>query len=240
LPPIYQQPTADAARSVRTEATWRYWATDEHGDYAVPSATELIEQNGLGEDFSLIPADRVAEKSTIGTQVHHLIANFLESSLLPQGVYEYHERVMDYWSCWWKWFHQHIKEHPDFRAIAIEEKFVLTGDRSGPIPPGGLAGTKDLFDWEDGAYGVTDWKCRRPKKHDGIQLAFYGILAAYNPKLPINIIQLPRIRRRCVYLREGGLAQVKVYNDPWDYSVANAALVVWHARNGNRHIRRKT
>lgn len=186
----------------------------------VPSVTEILRDVGLGLDAQAVPEDMLENKGRIGTIVHAEIARTLTEGFRHR-LYE--ERIMAYLWSWREWY----RKVDPFNVVACEVSFV---------PSHRVAGTMDLLARrkKDGRWILYDWKTRDPKRYDGYQLAGYLGLAALHPAIPYHWSDLANTERIIVSLREWDSARERVFKDPQDFEVFNAACTLWHARKRSR------
>jgi hypothetical protein len=189
-------------------------ATNAEGEKALPSVTQIIQDNNLGFDFSQLPKLDLAWYGDRGTKVH-LACEYLDAGILDWATVD--PRILGFVKSYQLGKHEYKFE------VCESEKLVFD-------PLFRFAGTLDRivrFKPETKLANITaqiDLKAGVPHISHGYQTAAYNICldgGEYSRHIP----------RFGLYLREdGSLPGLKAYPDLDDFTIFESAINLYYAR----------
>lgn len=181
----------------------------------IPSATQVIEAAGLGEDFSLVPP-RILELARQRGDAVHLACAYLDAGELDWGTVD--PRIMGY-----------VEAYVAFRK-ALPVKTVVVEKRMAASLGGILlAGTPDLVGFINGRRSVVDLKTGQ-NADAGLQTAGYKTLwDAAHPSQPIYDRYALRLRKDGTYklIAEENPDHIPMFLDALEYAAAKKKMERW-------------
>lgn len=192
--------------------------TYTYGDRKLPSVTQIINECGLGADFSSIASSDLEWYAKRGTMVHLACEYFDEGRL---NWHSLDKRLVPYVESYQRFHERYVEKVLESELIVSDRlaRYAGTLDR--------IYRLKEPLNFPDSRIVQIDIKSGQPHKNHGYQTAGYNIC------LDGDWIEWDRhICRYGLYLnKRGGEPTLIHYPSLRDFVVFESAVNIWYAKN---------